>query len=763
MTKQSLKIKSLLTLIQNYQSLLFAADSQKYLSELFNIAKTLDTNLLAAQEEGRNLRIAIVGQMKAGKSSFLNALLFPVDVLPKAATPMTAALTRISYAEKPYAEIEFYSVDDWNGIAQSANEYHAQYQAIEQQLSQQQQENTPKSLFGNMKKIVPNKPIIIDPAMIQSQISEELRSCRELVDMAQQLNLKQYLGTTKRIEATSLQELANELKNYVGSQGKFTAITKMFSIYIDDERLRGIEIYDTPGFNDPVISRGQQTRTFLGQCDVVFLLSIVSQFLTVSDLRLLREQLTASGIDSKAVFLVGSQRDLVFRMDRQILTSAKLAAQRYPEDVRPQATIAAMMQLLDQKIQQMTETQIMQHLNNPDLDDASKALLSVIQGSKPRLISALTWRIAEDLPKLSSELQEQYDALCFDTGLNFDVEQLKAFSNIIHLRKVIEQQKERKQELTQAKVALLLQGVEQRTQAIQQELLKLIKEKIDLLDSQSIDQLNVQKQLIEKNLKNGRSKIEYTIHQESSTVNHQVRALSLQLQSERQSFISISISEDKKIEYEQYEKSGFWAGVGRFFGMGGYGTREKIIVTPYAQVQDSIEQIETFGNTAVGQLQRSLNSIIDMPKLRKNIVIAAINLFDTSDPDFDVDFFKLQVSQCLESYEPPKLNLNVSQVIDNIVAQFGLGKVTNSEIQQLKQAHHLAISTLSEHIVQLTKQAEQALERYFEGMQQILVNKIIGEIQNNLQGLIEQIEQKENTLENLHQFRLTLSSLNITS
>jgi len=763
MTKQSLKIKSLLTLIQNYQSLLFAADSQKYLSELFNIAKTLDTNLLAAQEEGRNLRIAIVGQMKAGKSSFLNALLFPVDVLPKAATPMTAALTRISYAEKPYAEIEFYSVDDWNGIAQSANEYHAQYQAIEQQLSQQQQENTPKSLFGNMKKIVPNKPIIIDPAMIQSQISEELRSCRELVDMAQQLNLKQYLGTTKRIEATSLQELANELKNYVGSQGKFTAITKMFSIYIDDERLRGIEIYDTPGFNDPVISRGQQTRTFLGQCDVVFLLSIVSQFLTVSDLRLLREQLTASGIDSKAVFLVGSQRDLVFRMDRQILTSAKLAAQRYPEDVRPQATIAAMMQLLDQKIQQMTETQIMQHLNNPDLDDASKALLSVIQGSKPRLISALTWRIAEDLPKLSSELQEQYDALCFDTGLNFDVEQLKAFSNIIHLRKVIEQQKERKQELTQAKVALLLQGVEQRTQAIQQELLKLIKEKIDLLDSQSIDQLNVQKQLIEKNLKNGRSKIEYTIHQESSTVNHQVRALSLQLQSERQSFISISISEDKKIEYEQYEKSGFWAGVGRFFGMGGYGTREKIIVTPYAQVQDSIEQIETFGNTAVGQLQRSLNSIIDMPKLRKNIVIAAINLFDTSDPDFDVDFFKLQVSQCLESYEPPKLNLNVSQVIDNIVAQFGLGKVTNSEIQQLKQAHHLAISTLSEHIVQLTKQAEQALELYFEGMQQILVNKIIGEIQNNLQGLIEQIEQKENTLENLHQFRLTLSSLNITS
>ena len=65
--------------------------------------------------------------------------------------------------------------------------------------------------------------------------------------------------------------------------------------------------------------------------------------------------------------------------------------------------------------------------------------------------------------------------------------------------------------------------------------------------------------------------------------------------------------------------------------------------------------------------------------------------------------------------------------------------------------------------MQLTKQAEHDLEQYFESMQQILVNQIIGEIQNNLQDLIEQIEQKENTLENLHQFRLTLSSLNITS
>ena len=40
--------------------------------------------------------------------------------------------------------------------------------------------------------------------------------------------------------------------------------------------------------------------------------------------------------------------------------------------------------------------------------------------------------------------------------------------------------------------------MQQRTQAIQQELLKLVNDKIDLLDNQSIEQLNTQKQIIEK-------------------------------------------------------------------------------------------------------------------------------------------------------------------------------------------------------------------------------------------------------------------------
>ncbi|MCD0187789.1 dynamin family protein [Acinetobacter sp. PW68] len=751
-------INHLKTILEKHQNLLFSNDVERYLSELRLLKKNYQINIEAAQQEGRNLKIAVVGQMKAGKSSFLNALLFPIDVLPKAATPMTAALTRLAYAEQPYAEIEFYSIQDWNGIEQSAHAYQAQYEKIEQELITEQQEQAPKSLFGQMRKLSSSlKPQVqASSLLIESKISPELRSSHELVQMANNLNLREYLGTKKRIYAESLEDLAQQLKNYVGSQGEYTAITKMFSIYIDDKRLQGIEVYDTPGFNDPVISRGQQTREFLGQCDVVFLLSIINQFLTVADLKLLREQLTSAGIDNKAVYLIGSQRDLVFRMDRDILIKAQLMAQKYPIEVRSQATIAAMMQLLDLKVQQMAEAQISQHLNNPDLDPASKALLNVINQTKPELISALSWRIAEGLPELNLELQEQYDALCQDTQFTFEAKQLREFSNLQKLHVLLGQQKLRKHELLQAKLENLENALIQRVGAIRVELGKHIEQKIELLEKNSIESLLKQKQATEYHLQRGKSKIDLVINDESLNIKNKLNVLIQQLKVEQYQFLNIETLEEKRVEFEKFKKEGFWAEIAREFGLGGYGHREKIIVTPYARVQDSIEQLELFAQNSVAALQMQLTEIVDISTIRKNVTLAAINLFDTSDPDFDLDFFKVQVSECLSQFTPPKLEIDIDKITDRLVSNFGLGHVTNEQIHLLKKAHKNAVQQLSEHIMQLAEGIQQDIQEYFDDLQQILVNRIINEIQQNLDSMMFDIQQKEASIKGLNLFKSQL-------
>ena len=58
--------------------------------------KNLKSSLKDLSDTERLMKIGIVGRVKAGKSSLLNAIAFNgKNVLPKAATPMTAALTEI--------------------------------------------------------------------------------------------------------------------------------------------------------------------------------------------------------------------------------------------------------------------------------------------------------------------------------------------------------------------------------------------------------------------------------------------------------------------------------------------------------------------------------------------------------------------------------------------------------------------------------------------------------------------------------------------
>lgn len=50
--------------------------------------------------ENDTLTIGVIGQMKCGKSTFLNAFIFEDEVLPAATTPMTAALSVITYGSQ---------------------------------------------------------------------------------------------------------------------------------------------------------------------------------------------------------------------------------------------------------------------------------------------------------------------------------------------------------------------------------------------------------------------------------------------------------------------------------------------------------------------------------------------------------------------------------------------------------------------------------------------------------------------------------------
>ena len=58
------------------------------------------------------LTIGVIGQMKCGKSTFLNSFVFEDTILPAATTPMTAALSVITYGEEKKVVAEFYTNEE---------------------------------------------------------------------------------------------------------------------------------------------------------------------------------------------------------------------------------------------------------------------------------------------------------------------------------------------------------------------------------------------------------------------------------------------------------------------------------------------------------------------------------------------------------------------------------------------------------------------------------------------------------------------------
>ncbi len=291
----------------------------------------LEKTLKELQNTHRDLKVGIIGRVKAGKSSLLNALIFEgVEVLPKAATPMTASLTILKYAETLSAEVEFYSPKD---IAELKNE-HERYvrefnRIVEEEVNKQKEKqslsNRAKEGFKNLSnkfsrnksdKEAPKERVLSDEEInkrAERIAKNELEKDARLVsshDQYEKIKKSGLLNTENldpRIQANSLQELNQKLLQFVGADGKYMPYTKAVQISLNNPNLKDLEVIDTPGVNDPIASREERTKALLKDCDVVFIVSPSNQFLTASDMSLFDRVSNKEGLQE--IYFVASQAD----------------------------------------------------------------------------------------------------------------------------------------------------------------------------------------------------------------------------------------------------------------------------------------------------------------------------------------------------------------------------------------------------------------------------------------------------------------------
>ena len=234
--------------------------------------KATSDNLL---EEGRLLNLGIVGQIKAGKSTLLNLLLFDGrEVLPSAATPMTASLTHIVRSEEigtdqAEVDVEYYSPDEWQEIEAHAREY----------LKAREAGRSP---------------------------DEFLTACHQLVEMAEKRGIDITDHQDGDTRSLSIDNLNGLLRSVVGAEGELTPLVKSVTIRCG-QGVPNLDIVDTPGLNDPIVSRVRATKKLLERCDAVLLLSYAGQFMDSPDVELLQRTLPGEGI--KRCLVIGSKFD----------------------------------------------------------------------------------------------------------------------------------------------------------------------------------------------------------------------------------------------------------------------------------------------------------------------------------------------------------------------------------------------------------------------------------------------------------------------
>lgn len=212
-------------------------------------------NDLIAKIDSDVLRIGVIGQMKCGKSTFLNAFVFEDDILPAATTPMTAALSVITYGKQKKIVAEFYNREEWE----------------EQKM---------------------NASYSIDDASDEATRSK-IQAAQELVRKSKDLsNLESYITKENKTQEDSFDNLIE----YVGADGKYVSITKSVKIFYPKEYLDKVEIVDTPGFNDPIVSREERTKEFLKKADVVLLMLYAGRAFDATDRNILFKNVNECGI-----------------------------------------------------------------------------------------------------------------------------------------------------------------------------------------------------------------------------------------------------------------------------------------------------------------------------------------------------------------------------------------------------------------------------------------------------------------------------------
>lgn len=658
---------------------------------LIDAINTLSAKQKRLQQEQQLLSIGIMGQVKAGKSSFLNALLFGgKPILPEAATPKTANLTKISYGEKYTLTVEYYSEEEWNELCRQAN-----------------------SPDQSVSAIVARELV----AMSERLSKDEIIRC-----------LAQERDTFESINLDGLQGLLNA---YTGNDGNYTALVKSTGITLPDTDLKGFEVVDTPGMNDPVQSRTQQTREYMSNCDVVFFLSRCSQFLDKSDYDLLSNQLPNKGV--KRLVLVGGQYDSAILddgADRDSLTETE-----------------------QNLIKRLTRQAITKGSEIAAIKCGPESQQKLIESSfsKPIFASTFAHGFAQwpqtNWSKTMLHVHQQLQELAEDEwDYAFTQEDWLRIANFSVLKQTYEQAKtDRNVLLEEQYKSMLPDGYRTIISAL--EALQLnINERIKIIQSNDIGDIqNTEKSCLQRTTAIS-VVLRETLNKTRESARKDAQALLTRLQQDQLNFSKLTSRTGSRLESYSYEID-----TSRWYNPFSWGSSETVHSTRsvsynYVNASDAIEQLNQYAVDCSMQIESAFSRLISPTKIKQELRQTLLSELDTKSSDFNPLLFRSMIEGFIEKLTLPLFSMDLGNITKLIVGEFS-GEITQKD--KISELQNQLISGLQLILGQVRsefkKQFDEIMDKLIDAGKS-LESELTKDINDQLDALKLQIECKTKTI-----------------
>ncbi|MGE5266790.1 MAG: dynamin family protein, partial [Deltaproteobacteria bacterium] len=211
------------------------------------------------------VRVAVVGQIKSGKSTFINAFVRHPRLLPTAVTPWTTAVTKLHFAQVPPPDgavrFSFMTTGEWSDLAKGSR----------------------------FRDLAEGSAPGFEPRDLHLEVGALAERARQKLGP----EFEQLIGRAHLFNAIH----PGLLEQYIcsgefsgsDSYGKYADITRSADLYLNGGPFAfPTTVIDTPGINDPTLVRDEITRRSLGAAEAYIIVLTARQPLSDQDVALLR-------------------------------------------------------------------------------------------------------------------------------------------------------------------------------------------------------------------------------------------------------------------------------------------------------------------------------------------------------------------------------------------------------------------------------------------------------------------------------------------